>query len=139
MPQPYNTPEQMLGWNGNSAPNSVNPYGVMSPVQTPFSQGAPAPSSAIARRGGNNSLIASNHTFSPQPNDPWPGFADDNLLPNQPSGVLDEHDNIELLEERAQRAKREAQAKRKQIPPFVQKLNRSVTFSMFILAPSPSL
>lgn len=39
------------------------------------------------------------------------------------ASVVDEHDNIEVLEEKAQRAKREATAKRKQIPPFVQKLN----------------
>jgi hypothetical protein len=37
---------------------------------------------------------------------------------------MDEHDNVERLEEMAQRAKRDAQAKRKQIPPFVQKLSR---------------
>lgn len=45
------------------------------------------------------------------------------------SGVvnpLDENDNIALLEERAARAKRDAQANRKQIPPFVQKLGRLV-------------
>ncbi|KAI3327677.1 hypothetical protein HD806DRAFT_330902 [Xylariaceae sp. AK1471] len=123
MPQQYHTSEQMLRWNGDNTSNSANPYGVMSPAQTPFTQGVPGPSNALARRGGNNALVTSNRTFSPQPNDPWPGFADDNLIPNQPNGPLDEHDNIELLEERAQRAKREAQAKRKQIPPFVQKLN----------------
>ena len=33
-------------------------------------------------------------------------------------------DGIEELEQKAQVAKRDAQAKRKQIPPFVQKLNR---------------
>jgi heat shock transcription factor len=33
-------------------------------------------------------------------------------------------DDLAELEARAQIAKREAQAKRKQIPPFVQKLNR---------------
>jgi len=37
---------------------------------------------------------------------------------------MDENDSIERLEERAARAKREAQVKRKQIPPFVQKLSR---------------
>jgi heat shock transcription factor len=37
---------------------------------------------------------------------------------------MDEQDSIERLEERALRAKKEAQAKRKQIPPFVQKLSR---------------
>lgn len=33
-------------------------------------------------------------------------------------------DDIQELEQKAQVAKRDAQAKRKQIPPFVQKLNR---------------
>ncbi|KAI0101803.1 hypothetical protein GGR51DRAFT_550742 [Nemania sp. FL0031] len=130
MPQQYNTPEQMLRWNGNNAGNfadnaatPINPYGMVSPTQPQFTQGAPTTSNALARRAGNNALVTSNRTFSPQPNDPWPGFTDDNLLSNQTNGTLDEHDNIELLEDKAQRAKREAQAKRKQIPPFVQKLN----------------
>jgi heat shock transcription factor len=38
--------------------------------------------------------------------------------------MMEENDNIELLEERAAVAKREATSKRKQIPPFVQKLSR---------------
>lgn len=37
---------------------------------------------------------------------------------------MEENDNIELLEEKANVAKRDAQGKRKQIPPFVQKLSR---------------
>lgn len=41
-----------------------------------------------------------------------------------PSAHADWGDDIANLEARAQVAKREAQAKRKQIPPFVQKLNR---------------
>ncbi|KAI0972935.1 hypothetical protein F4678DRAFT_459791 [Xylaria arbuscula] len=130
MPQQYNTPEQMLRWNGNNAgnfadnaSNSINTYGMVAPTQGQFTQGAAPPSNALARRTGNNALVASNRTFSPQPNDPWPGFADDSLLSAQVNGSVDEHDNVELLEEKAQRAKREAQAKRKQIPPFVQKLN----------------
>ncbi|KAF2968487.1 hypothetical protein GQX73_g5068 [Xylaria multiplex] len=132
MPQQYNTPEQMLRWNGNNAgnfadntSNPIHSYGMISPTQAQFTQGAPTTSNALARRGANNALVTANRTFSPQPNDPWPGFADDSLLPSQTNGSLDEHDNVELLEEKAQRAKREAQAKRKQIPPFVQKLNRS--------------
>ncbi|KAI1488842.1 hypothetical protein F5X96DRAFT_680166 [Biscogniauxia mediterranea] len=131
MAQPYNSPDQILRWNGNNASNfvdntsnGVNPYGMMSP-QTPGQYGQPAttPSTALARRGMNNALVATNRTYPSQPNDPWPSFSDDSLIANQPNGSLDEHDNIEILEEKAQRAKREAQAKRKQIPPFVQKLN----------------
>ncbi|KAI1813512.1 hypothetical protein GGS20DRAFT_476113 [Poronia punctata] len=129
MSQPYTNPDHMMRWSGNNTGNfgdnnstSLNPYTIISPTQSQFNQGTPTPSTVLARRTGSNALIASNRTFSPQAGDAWPGF-DDNLLSAQPSATLDEHDNIELLEEKAQRAKREAQAKRKQIPPFVQKLN----------------
>ncbi|KAI1381657.1 hypothetical protein F4677DRAFT_132598 [Hypoxylon crocopeplum] len=128
MAQPYNTQDQLLRWNGNNAAsfvdntsNGVNTYGVMpTPTQPQY---APAtPSNALARRGMSNALITANRAFSPQQSEPWPNF-DESLIANQANGTIDEHDNIELLEEKAQRAKREAQAKRKQIPPFVQKLN----------------
>ncbi|KAI1347222.1 hypothetical protein F5Y01DRAFT_249215 [Xylaria sp. FL0043] len=129
MSQPYNSPEQMLRWNGNNtgnfadnASNPINPYGIVSPNQGQFTQGAPTASNALARRTGTNALVASNRTFPPQSGEHWSGFTDD-VLSTQFNGSVDEHDNIELLEEKAQRAKREAQAKRKQIPPFVQKLN----------------
>lgn len=57
--------------------------------------------------------------------EPWAGFGDDgSLLPQNQSEDLTETDNVELLEEMAQKAKRDAQGKRKQIPPFVQKLSR---------------
>jgi len=46
------------------------------------------------------------------------------LDPQNVNGAMEENDSIELLEERAAIAKREAQSKRKQIPPFVQKLSR---------------
>ncbi|KAI0402372.1 hypothetical protein F4802DRAFT_373670 [Xylaria palmicola] len=124
MSQPYNTPDQLLRWNTNNAgsfadnaSNPINPYGMISPTQAQFTQGAPAASNVLARRGGNGALITSTR------GNPWADFTDESLLSNQANGSLDEHDNVELLEERAQRAKREAQAKRKQIPPFVQKLN----------------
>lgn len=129
MAQPYNTQDQLLRWNGANAANfgdntanGVNSYGVVpSPTQGQYSQ--PTPSTVLARRGMNNALVATNRAFTPQPSDPWPNF-DESLIANQNNGAIDEHDNIELLEEKAQRAKREAQTKRKQIPPFVQKLNR---------------
>lgn len=127
---PYNTQDQLLRWNGNNAgafvdntSNGVNTYGVIpSPTQAQYGTTG-APSNVLARRGINNALVATNRAFTPQQNDPWSNF-EENLIAGQTNGGVDEHDNIELLEEKAQRAKREAQAKRKQIPPFVQKLNR---------------
>ena len=78
----------------------------------------------------NNQLVAANRSFPPQQNELWANFTEDALVPQSNGGTaVDEHDNVELLEEKAQKAKREAQAKRKQIPPFVQKLNRFVTFA----------
>lgn len=138
MAQPFPTQDQLLRWNGNTtggyvenASNGANSYGVVpSPTQAQYAQ--TTPSNMIARRGVNNSLVAANRAYSPQQSDPWPGF-DDNLVPSPTDGPIDEHDNIELLEEKAQRAKREATAKRKQIPPFVQKLNR------YIRAPLPTI
>jgi heat shock transcription factor len=130
MPASYNLPpDQLMRWNGNGQGNlvesgatNVNPY-TMSPTQAQFPQGVPAPSTALTRRGINNALVTTNRNFSPQPNETWNNFpTDDSLIPTPTNGTMDEHDNIELLEERAQRAKRDAQAKRKQIPPFVQKL-----------------
>lgn len=143
IPNPYFTPpnssDQLPSWNpgnsnfmDNSAAN-VNPYMMSPPQQSQFpQQGIPiaTPSTALARRGMNNQLVHTPRAFNPQPTEVWPNFAEDSLVPqSNGGGAVDEHDNIELLEEKAQKAKREAQAKRKQIPPFVQKLNRLVTFA----------
>jgi heat shock transcription factor len=134
---PPNTAEQLTGWSANNTGSfldnsaNVNPYNMMSsPRQPQFpQQGAPAPSTALTRRGLNNQLVPTTRPFNPQQNDPWGGFSEENLVANQNgTPVMDENDNIELLEEKAQKAKRDAQAKRKQIPPFVQKLNRLVIF-----------
>jgi heat shock transcription factor len=57
--------------------------------------------------------------------DPWGQFGDDSILDPVNGALIEAGDeNIEALEQKAQVAKREAQAKRKQIPPFVQKLSR---------------
>lgn len=73
----------------------------------------------------NNQLVPTSRAYNPQQNEVWNNFGDESLVPQQNgNNPVDEHDNVEVLEERAQKAKREAQTKRKQIPPFVQKLNR---------------
>ena len=125
--------DQSLLWNNGAVGNnladatasrSVNPYGVMT-TQGQYGQGLPPSSStALARRGMSQALVPA---APRQPFDAnsasWGNFEDESLL-RSPSATMDENDNIELLEERAARAKRDAQAKRKQIPPFVQKLRR---------------
>lgn len=95
-------------------------------AQAPSSQPPPPSqqtSTAIARRPPNRALIPS----APRPTydataDAWAGFGDDGSG-NANGGLPGESESIDVLEERAQRVKKEAQAKRKPIPPFVQKLS----------------
>ena len=79
------------------------------------------PSTQLARRPLNRQLVPTNQRYD-NTVDTW--FGDDPMQdPTQGNG-MEESDNIELLEEKAAVAKRDAQSKRKQIPPFVQKLSR---------------
>ncbi|KAF4449128.1 hypothetical protein F53441_7524 [Fusarium austroafricanum] len=143
MQQSYNSGnpagDQGLRWNGmGDASNFMNGVdGIMDgnahagnsfglvPAQSQYSQPVPTPSNTLARRQMNRALVPTN----PRPYDgavePWGNFVSDEnaLLQQNPSENLNEQDNVEILEEMAQKAKREAQAKRKQIPPFVQKLS----------------
>ena len=133
--QSYNAPNQMsnadlLRWSqandNTSYPDmsgyNMNAYGA--PLsQAQYDQSVPAPSTQLTRRPINTRLIPQRSTFDNS--DPWGQFGEDSILdPQQINGGMEEHDNIELLEERAAVAKRDAQSKRKQIPPFVQKLSR---------------
>lgn len=126
-----NNADQLMRWTGNATAafpdntSAANQFAMMPshPQGQPQYPTAPQASGALARRGANNALVPAAHTFD-QPADSWSSFADDALVANPTGAPADETDNVEVLEERAQRAKREAQAKRKQIPPFVQKLNR---------------
>jgi heat shock transcription factor len=121
-----------MRWNGGTpdgaayeaaARSVVNPY--MMPAQAgQFSQAMPAtPSTALARRGTNRALVPTvpRQVFDSS-SEPWNNFGED--FQQQQTHAMEDHESIEALEERALRAKREAQNKRKQIPPFVQKLSR---------------
>ena len=59
-------------------------------------------------------------SYNDTTNETWPVVQDSTVQPPVDSW-MDEHDD---LNRRAEIAKRETQAKRKQIPPFVQKLSR---------------
>jgi heat shock transcription factor, other eukaryote len=90
--------------------------------QPPYDQSVPAPSTQLARRPINRQLVSTGQRPAfDVTSDQWNQFGEDSMVDNP--GV-EENDNIELLEEKATVAKRDAQAKRKQIPPFVQKLSR---------------
>ncbi|KAI9781864.1 MAG: Heat shock factor protein 2 [Geoglossum umbratile] len=98
-------------------------------TQTPNSQHPPqapsSPSNQVARRSTNQSLVSRGpRAFNSNANSAtqWQGdFGDSAGLELQGSGWISNSE--EQLEQRALIAKREAQAKRKQIPPFVQKLS----------------
>ena len=120
--------DQFLRWsqpgdNTNYAePYNMNAFVANTASGFPGQQTVPAPSTQLTRRPLNRQMVP--RTTFDNPNDLWGPFGDDSLLDTTNSNGMEETDNIELLEEKAVIAKREAQAKRKQIPPFVQKLSR---------------
>lgn len=104
--------------------DNKNSFGLV-PAQQQYSQPVPTPSNTIARRQMNHALVPTNQRSFDGVVEPWGNFVgDENTLLQGNFENLNEQDNVEVLEERAQKAKRDAQAKRKQIPPFVQKLSR---------------
>ncbi|KDN61070.1 putative HSF-type DNA-binding protein [Colletotrichum sublineola] len=133
-PFPSPTGDQFLRWGGAADANglvdgsgvpAISPYGIVPGQQQPFVQPTPSPNNALARRQINRALVPTGvrQNFDP-PTDPWSfGGEDSALLQQQPNGNMADTDNIEALEEMARKAMREAQQKRKQIPPFVQKLS----------------
>ena len=120
--------DQFLNWNqGNSIngmenypdpSNSFSPnlYNSMLPTQN-----APDASNQLARRPTGQQVIARG-VYNGAGNEAWSGTAEE-----FPQNVKEEgwnNNDDEALAQRALVAKREAQAKRKSIPPFVQKLSR---------------
>ncbi|KAM3556375.1 hypothetical protein MY1884_005106 [Beauveria asiatica] len=91
-----------------------------------FQQPTSGPSNAVARRPMNQSFLSTNARGAYDPNaDPWAPFPDvEGALVQHTNGEGNpEEESVEKLEELAAKAKREAHTKRKQIPPFVQKLS----------------
>ncbi|KAI9647234.1 Heat shock transcription factor [Ciborinia camelliae] len=84
-----------------------------------------AHSTQLTRRPNinNNRQLVGPRTYD-STGDGWGSFGDDTMMDSQNgNGTSGENDDIEALEEKAAVAKRDAQSKRKQIPPFVQKLS----------------
>lgn len=103
----------MAGYNANNVSN---------PPQ--YHTGLPAaPSTQLARRPNNRHLMQTEQRAQFDSSNDWHLTEEGAYDPNNQLGALAENDSIERLEERAQLAKRDAQSKRKQIPPFVQKLS----------------
>ncbi|CAH0059425.1 unnamed protein product [Clonostachys solani] len=123
--------EQMVKWNGggdgldafaDATGNGVNSYDLLQ-NQHQYTQSAATANNSLARRPMNQALVPTTQRANFDTPINWNSFVgDESSLVPQEDGVS-EQDNIDALEEQAQKAKREAQGKRKQIPPFVQKLS----------------
>jgi heat shock transcription factor len=106
--------------NTNTAANFFPPQ--VPTTQAPnYTQPVGPPSNQLVRRNTNQQVAR-----TPQRNQ-WSNFA------NQPDRVWEdmEHEEEHDLDQKAAIAKKDAQAKRKQIPPFVQKLSRSVCQTLY--------
>lgn len=120
-----------FGDGGGGANGGGNPYELIA-NQPQYSQHVAAnPSNSLTRRPMNQALIPTHPRGSFDTSMPWADLAGDDtsLVAHNPDDETIVQDNVEVLEELAQKAKREAQGKRKQIPPFVQKLSRFVSQS----------
>lgn len=120
--------DQFLQWGQNPPTNTVNTSAISdnsynaAGFAPPKDASAPAAteSNQLARRQANQSQMISRNRGYEQP--PASYVENGGSNGNGESGAWGE--SIEELYRRALAAKRDSQAKRKQIPPFVQKLSR---------------
>ncbi|KAJ6155888.1 hypothetical protein N7470_006454 [Penicillium chermesinum] len=118
--------DQFLQWGQNTSPNAINTSSyadpsTYNPAGYAASQelaGSGTPSTQLTRRQQPNQLVTRNRAYE-QPPATYPD--QNNTAGSGDSGVWGE--SLEELYQRAMAAKQDAQAKRKQIPPFVQKLS----------------
>lgn len=116
--------DQFLQWGQNTSANAMNasfPDPSLNTVGYTTNQDIPAAagSNQLARRQAPNQLVSRNRGYEQPPTQ----YTDHGANPQTgESGAWGE--SLEQLYQRALTAKREAQSKRKQIPPFVQKLSR---------------
>lgn len=114
--------DQFLQWGQNApaAPNpphpDVDPY---PPVSYPGNIEGLQPSNQLTRRPGNQ-LVTRGRLHDPN----LPSMIDQGGVRSNGQGDTALVESEADLEQRALLAKKDAQAKRKQIPPFVQKLSR---------------
>lgn len=120
--------DQLFRWGHNLQGNETSAYPDPAAAYTPNiyggltqPQGMPVPlSTQITRRPPNQQLVPRGRTINGTAGDQWLGLGD---IPT-PSSTDGWANNDEDLGQKALIAKRDAQAKRKPIPPFVQKLSR---------------
>jgi heat shock transcription factor len=122
--------DQFLQWGQNPASNAINTAALNEAASTYNQQvyqanqdiSAAASNQLARRQQTSQQLVSRNRGYEQAPT----VYPDHNATVGPPgeSGAWGE--SLEELYQRAQVAKRESQAKRKQIPPFVQKLSRYV-------------
>lgn len=114
---------QFLQWPSQNQTSYSDPsksYESHSYIETGNSHGLPmTPSDQLATRSTSQQLVP-RADYNGLDNVIWPALADDGGQPAN-GALLNQDDG---LDRKADVAKRETQAKRKQIPPFVQKLSR---------------
>lgn len=109
----------------DATPQSVSGFTMMPPPPGQYQPNAPSTSTALTRRQPNHALVPASGRSQLDTNpESWSqSFLNDATNFLQPSSGIPDEGSIEELEKRALAAKRDAMNKRKQIPPFVQKLS----------------
>ncbi|PKS12168.1 hypothetical protein jhhlp_001466 [Lomentospora prolificans] len=132
--QQFGSTDSMMRWTSpdnsggfvEDASQGMGSYGLQQ-IPAQFQQPVPAtPSNMLTRRTMNRALIPTGPRANFDTNgDPWTSLvpADPSTLDPTVGSELSEQENLQHLEQLALKAKRDAEAKRKQIPPFVQKLS----------------
>lgn len=122
----------MIKWDGidglagfvDGGANGNNGYELVQ-SQPQYSQNASGASNSLTRRPMNQALVPTRPRSNFDTSMGWDGLVDNtSLVAHGQDDAAVAQDSLSTLEELAQQAKRDAQAKRKQIPPFVQKLSR---------------
>lgn len=123
--------DQYLQWHQQHLANSAMSYpdtanDLTTNLFNALNQATPPPppavSNQLARRPATHHLVPRTN-FANTADDSWPMIPEDGMQPPQDQAWRNSNDD---LEREAQIARRDTQAKRKQIPPFVQKLSRYV-------------
>lgn len=124
--------DQFLQWGQNPSANVVNPASFADPstynqagytaAQDLVAPNATATNQLTRRQQASNQLVSRNRGYEQAPTI-YPD-QNANASPGEPGASGAWGESLEELYQRALTAKRESQAKRKQIPPFVQKLSR---------------
>lgn len=129
MNSPAVSNEQAIQWgadNGTSGTSTYpDPSGSFNPnIYNTFAQAQvrpSEPSNQLTRRPASQRVITRGSPFTNGESETWPGYTNGALQPPREENWVKDDDN---LEQKAMAAKREAQTRRKLIPPFVQKLSR---------------